>query len=201
MPSIIEKVSTEIKERIEEEGEIMSNSILSVDSFLNHQIDPELIDRIGKAIAERFREKKITKVVTAAASGISIAYSTARALERKKSRDVYSIYAKKGIPKTLENGITREVKSATGGEKVELVASRNYLKGERVLITDDFLSSGNTSEALTEICEEAGATIVGYAFAISKEFSKGRKRLEKRNYPIFAVARIDSIGEKTVKCK
>lgn len=176
---------------------VRSESILSVDSFLNHQVDSEMIGKIGEAIAERFEDEGVTRVVTAAASGIAIAYATSRELNRRSSHDVYSIYAKKGIPETLRNGITRKIESPTGKGEVELAACRDYLKGERVLITDDFLFSGATSEALTEICEEAEATVIGYAFAISKEFSEGRDRLAKHGHPIFVLARVKDIDGET----
>lgn len=99
MPKLIDGAREELKDRIRGEGLVMSESILSVDSFLNHQVDSEMIGKIGEAIAERFEDEGVTRVVTAAASGIAIAYATSRELNRRSSHDVYPIYAKKAFQK------------------------------------------------------------------------------------------------------
>ncbi|KXB03007.1 hypothetical protein AKJ48_04330 [candidate division MSBL1 archaeon SCGC-AAA261O19] len=194
----IEELKRELKEKIGKEGKVLGKGFLKVDSFLNHQVDPQLVDRIGMAIAEKYEDKEITKVVTAEAGGNIIAYTTARHLQSLLDSKVLAVYAKKEVPKTMENVMVAKVKSPTKGEVTDLAISGDYLKsGDRVVIADDFLFTGRTSEALTELVENAGATLIGYAFVISKRNFGGYERLRKHDRPIFALVEIVEMDSET----
>lgn len=195
-----EEVRNELLEKIKDEGEILEENFLRVDSFLNHQIDTNLIDRVGEVIAENHTDKNITKVVTAEAGGNIIAYATSVHLNRLSTRQIPVVYAKKGIPKTMKNPITQKIESATKGGETELALSKNYLDEEdNVLIVDDFLYTGLTSEALTKLVKSSGASVQGYAFIIAKRNFGGIKRLEKFDIPFFVLVEIEKLDVETGK--
>ncbi len=189
-----EEVRNEFLEKIKNEGEILDEDFLRVDSFLNHQIDTNLIDKVGKVIAENHVDKDITKVVTAEAGGNIIAYATSVHLNRLSTEEIPVIYAKKGVPKTMKNPVTRSIESATKGDETILALSKDYLsEDDRVLIVDDFLYTGLTSEALTNLVKDTGASVQGFAFIIAKRNFGGYKKLEKFNIPIFILVEIEKL--------
>lgn len=197
---LVNELRKELKKKISEEGEVLGENFLRVDSFLNHQIDTELIDRIGGVIAEHYRDKDITKIVTAEAGGNIIAYATSFHLSKFSPSQVPVIYAKKGIPKTMKNPVTQVIESATKEEQAELALSKDYLgEDDTVLIVDDFLYTGLTSKALTELVSRTGATVIGFAFIISKRNFSGFKRLKKFELPIFVLIEIDKLDSDTGK--
>ncbi|MBI3962677.1 MAG: xanthine phosphoribosyltransferase [Deinococcus sp.] len=169
------------------EGSASSSGLVRVDSFLNHQVNPQVMTAIGAEFARCFRHHSPTKVLTAEASGICPALTTAIAL------DVPMVYAKKHKPMQIEGPtLRRQVFSPTKGMVFDIVVSENYLKpGERILIIDDFLAGGKTVGALLEISQLAGAKVVGLGFVVEKTFSGGRAQLG--NYPIESLVRIASL--------
>lgn len=178
-------------ERIRREGKNLGSGILKVDSFINHQVDPILMMAVGQAMAARFYSCGATKVLTAEISGIAPALTTALALQ------VPVVYARKTKPVTMHpNAIVVTAPSHTKGQEVKLMVSPEFLgPGDRVLIIDDFLASGQTINALVRLAQIAGATVVGIGAVIEKAFERGRERLAHLNVPIEALAVITSMEE------
>jgi len=191
MSPIVEQVSQELKEAIRDNGIVLDEDLLKVDSFLNHRIDPDLIERIGQALAKEYEEEKVDVVLTAEAAGNSIADNTARYLNGKEEGKIYSLYAKKGKPTTMIDPVTYSLESPTKQEETVLAVEGNYLEGKRVLVVDDFLFTGGTAQTLTKIAEDADAEeVVGYGFVVEKEGYGGREELEQYGKPIVSLARI-----------
>lgn len=182
-----------LKDRILNEGKYLGNGILRVDSFINHQVDPLLMDECGAEFARRFADLGATRVLTAEISGIAPALMTARHL------NLPVVYARKTKPITMpETVYLTTAPSHTKGRMVELIISPEYLsKGERVLIIDDFLASGETILGLVRLTRAAGATVVGIGTMIEKSFEGGRKTLEKLGVPVESLVRIASMDHET----
>lgn len=198
----IGKVRNEIRERIKAEGEILEENFLRVDSFLNHQIDTNLIEKVGEVVAKNYASEDLTKVITAEAGGNIIAYATTVHLNKICENQIQTIYSKKGVPKTMKNPVTQPIESATKSEKTELALSKNYLsEKDRVLIVDDFLYTGSTIEALTKIVKKTGASVVGYAFIIAKRNFGGLEKLEKFDLPNFVLLEIQELDQETGEIK
>lgn len=180
-----------LRKRIEQEGVNLGNGILKVDPFINHQVDPVLMDACGRAFADLFRSVKPTKVLTAEISGIAPALMAARYL------DVPVVYARKHKPVTMPDTVYLTVApSHTKGHMVELIISPEYLaNGERVLIVDDFLASGATIAGLVRLAQTAGAELVGIGALIEKTFEGGRALLSPLNVPIHALVQIASLDD------
>lgn len=197
MSSLITEVRQQLIEKIREEGQVLGEEFLKVDSFLNHKVAPALLNDVGKAIAEKFKELGVTKVLTAEAAGNIIAYTTAaNFLERQ--RDVEVVYAKKGVPTTMSGEEIRSIQSPTKKNKTTLAVSGNYFEPEdRVLIVDDFLFTGRTAGTLTDIMGSLSVPVVGYGFVIRKKGSGGYKKLKKRGKSIFSLVEIESMNPKT----
>ncbi|MFW5713793.1 MAG: xanthine phosphoribosyltransferase [Brevefilum sp.] len=178
-----------LRKRIEEEGESLGGGILKVDPFINHQVDPVLMDKCGQALADLFRETRPTKVLTAEISGIAPALMTAKYL------GVSVVYARKHKPVTMPDTVYLTVApSHTKGRMVELIVSPEYLgQGERILIIDDFLASGSTIAGLVRLAQTAGAKLVGIGTLIEKTFEEGRDLLSPLNVPIEALVPIASL--------
>jgi xanthine phosphoribosyltransferase len=183
----------ELIERIQREGKNLGNGILKVDGFINHQVDPALMDACGRELAGRFTEVGATKVLTAEISGIAPALTTALHL------GLPVVYARKTKPITMPDQIfLTTAPSHTKGQMVELIVSPEYLAdGERILIIDDFLASGATIWGLVRLAQTAGATIVGIGALIEKTFEGGRDLLKPLGVPIESLAVISSLdGDK-----
>lgn len=175
-----------LKQRILEEGIVLNNRVLKVDSFLNHQIDPVLFKQIGKEIADRFRNDNIQRIVTIEASGIAVAIMAALELH------VPLVFArkKKSILMTEELYCSK-VYSYTKEETYDISITKKFLpKGERVLIIDDFLASGEAALGLARMVENAGDTVVGISIVVEKSFQPGRERLERSGYRVESLVRI-----------
>ncbi len=184
-----------LKERILRFGKNLGNGILKVDSFINHQVDPILMDACGKELARRFRHIGATKVLTAEISGIAPALTTAFHL------GVPVVYARKHKPITMPDQVFLTLTpSHTKGRTVELIISPEYLAGgERVLIIDDFLASGATILGLVRLAQTAGATIVGVGALIEKLFEGGRQSLSHLGVPIESLACIQSMDNNQIR--
>jgi xanthine phosphoribosyltransferase len=183
-----------LKKRIENEGLVLGNGILKVDGFINHQVDPMLMDACGKELARRFSGIGVTRVLTAEISGIAPALTTAMYLKTPV------VYARKVKPITMPDTVYLTVApSHTKGHMVELIVSPEYLaRGERVLIIDDFLASGSTIQGLVRLTQAAGATLVGIGALIEKTFEGGRQVLSSYNVPIEALVSIASLDNNKI---
>ncbi|MEA3441788.1 MAG: xanthine phosphoribosyltransferase [Chloroflexota bacterium] len=179
----------ELKERILREGKNLGGGILKVDGFINHQVDPNLMDACGKELARRFEHIGATKILTAEISGIAPAVTTGIYLR------LPVVYARKHKPITMPDQVFLTLTpSHTKGRMVELIVSPEYLAGgERVLIIDDFLASGATIQGLVQLATTAGAHIVGIGTLVEKTFEKGRSELEYLGVPIEALARVKAM--------
>lgn len=181
-----------LKEKILSEGVVLSEKIIIVNSFLNHQIDAGLMEAIGTEFARIFADAGATKILTAEVSGIPPALATGMKLS------VPVIYARKTRPSTLGGDVLRaRVRSATTDTEYEIVVKRDYLSpDDRVLLIDDFISEGYATSALCDIVRSAGARIVGVGTVIEKAFLGGRSRFEEGlDAPVHALVRITHMGE------
>lgn len=181
----------ELKERICAEGRNLGGGILKVDSFLNHQIDPALMGRLGAELARRLGHTHPTKVLTAETSGIAPALATAAALA------IPAVFARKHTPLTMDYTIVGEnARSRTHGNVVQLMVSTEYLRrGDRVLIIDDFLATAQTIQALARLVVKVGAELVGIGTVIEKQFECGRANLGDIGVPVVSLAVITSMED------
>jgi xanthine phosphoribosyltransferase len=180
----------ELKLRILTDGKNLGGGILKVDGFINHQVDPKLMEACGRELAIRFSKVGATKILTAEISGIAPALTTGLNL------GLPIVYARKAKPITMPDQIFLTLTpSHTKGRMVELIVSPEYLgSGERILIIDDFLASGQTIMGLVRLAEAAGASIVGIGAVIEKRFENGRNLLSDLGVPIEALAVITDMS-------
>ncbi len=180
-----------LEEKILAEGMALSNSILKVDSFLNHQVDVNLMKEIGEEFGKYFKCKNISKVVTIESSGISPATMTALYL------NVPLVFLKKQKPNTLNDDILQTtVKSFTKNESYELTVSKKFItKDENILIIDDFLANGEAANGAIRLIEELGAKVAGIGIVIEKSFQPGRKSLDEKGYDVYSLARIKELSD------
>lgn len=178
-----------LQERILKEGKNLGQGILKVDSFINHQVDPVLMNECGKEFAQRFQHVGATKVLTAEISGIAPALTTALHL------GLPVVYARKQKPITMPDQVFLTLTpSHTKGRTVELIISPEYLAGgERILIIDDFLATGATILGLVRLAQTAGATLVGIGALIEKTFEGGRAALSHLDIPVESLVVIQSM--------
>lgn len=178
-----------LEERILRDGQVLSETVLKVDSFLTHQVDVSLMKEIGNVLAERFKTAGITKVVTIEASGIAPAVYVAEAL------NVPMVFAKKSKNITMTEGVlTAEVYSFTKQVTSQVSVAEKFLSDkDRVLIVDDFLANGQAALGLINIIEQAGASVEAVAIVIEKSFQEGRQRLEEAGQTVVSLARIASL--------
>jgi xanthine phosphoribosyltransferase len=180
-----------LKERIRTDGKNLGGGILKVDSFINHQVDPQLMDACGEEFARRFAGLGATRVLTAEISGIAPALATAMHLH------LPVVYARKTKPITMPDQVYLTVApSHTKGRMVELIVSPEYLaKGEKVLIIDDFLASGATILGLVRLARAAGADVMGIGALIEKSFEGGRDALTQLGLPVETLVCITSMDD------
>ncbi len=180
-----------LKQKIIAEGRNLGRGILKVDSFINHQVDPPLMYECGQELARRFLGAGATKVLTAEISGIAPAFCAALSL------GVPVIYARKQRPITMPDQIYLTIApSHTKAGRVELMVSPEYLHaGDRVLIIDDFLATGETILGLARLAQAAGAAVVGIGVVIEKTFEGGREAVGRLGIPIHALARIADMSD------
>ena len=180
-----------LKDRILRDGKNLGNGILKVDNFINHQVDPALMDACGHEFARRFANIGATRILTAEISGIAPALMTGLHMR------LPVVYARKSKPVTMPDTVYLTVApSHTKGRMVELIVSPEFLaRGERVLIIDDFLASGSTIQGLVRLAQAAGSEIVGIGALIEKSFEGGRSVLSHLGVPIESLACIKSMDE------
>ena len=183
-----------LRKRIMKDGKHLGKGILKVDSFMNHQIDPILMQAVGEEFAARFRQFNPTRILTAETSGIAPALAAAMSLK------VPLVFARKHKPVTMAaEPYVESAPSHTKGGVVDLIVSSEYLEStDRVLIVDDFLASAKTLVALVNLVKASGATLVGIGAVIEKEFQGGRALLKDVTVPIESLAIIESMDETIV---
>jgi len=180
-----------LKKRILTESAVSGGDIIQVDMFLNHCLDIDLIEEIGKDLAKRFRGEKITKVLTAESSGIAIAVFVARAL------GVPAVYAKKFQTGYIDPSVySTEVHSFSMEKAFTLRVSRRYLDEEdHVLLVDDILSSGQAMLGLMDLTSQAGGTVAGLAVAIEKANKEGGRVLRQMGLRVEALVTVERIED------
>jgi len=180
----------ELKEKILAEAVVLPGGVLRVDSFLNHQIDVDLVNKCGKKWYELFRDSGVTKILTIESAGIGIAALCAQHF------GVPVVYAKKTKSAAIGNDFyTTKVVSYTHGQVYEIVVSKKYInENDKILLIDDFLSNGSAMKVLISLAEMGGAKVVGAGVVIEKAYQKGGKDLRDMGYRIESLAKISSIG-------
>lgn len=183
-----------LEEFIQEKGTVLPGNVLKVDAFLNHQIDPGLMQEMGKAFAERFKHLGITKIVTIESSGIAPAVFAGLALS------IPVVFARKKKSVTLtDNLYTSTVYSYTKKESNDISVSKQFLTdADTILVIDDFLANGQAALGLLEIAELAGAKVAGIGIVIEKSFQQGRELLNKTGIPVYSLARIASLENEEI---
>ncbi len=178
-----------LEERILKDGVVKAGNILKVDSFLNHQMDINLFNEMGKEFKKRFANKEINKVLTIEASGIGIACVVAQHF------DVPVVFAKKTKSINLEGDMyVAEVVSYTHKNTNQVIVSKKFLsEADKVLIIDDFLANGCALQGLIHICNEAGATVSGIGIAIEKGFQPGGNMIRNLGYQLESLAIVENM--------
>ena len=182
-----------LEERIHKDGIIKEGNVLKVDRFLNHQMDIELFQEIGKEFKRRFEGKEINKILTIEASGIGIACITA------ESFHVPVVFAKKTQTKNIAGEVYRtQVESFTHGRVYDIIVSKEFLgKGDKVLLIDDFLANGKALEGLAALVQDSGAELVGAGVVIEKGFQRGGDVIRAKGIHLESLAIVESMDEKT----
>ena len=181
----------QLKQRILADGVIKPGGILKVDSFLNHQLDPQLFYEMACELGRLYEGEKIDKVLTIEASGIALAIMAGYVFGCK------AVFAKKSKSKNISDDVySVEVESFTHGNTNTVIISREYLHpGERVLIVDDFLATGAALIGLRDLVRQAGAEVVGAGIAVEKVFQGGGDRLRREGMRVESLARIASMSD------
>ena len=184
-----------LEDMILERGIAVNEDILKVDSFVNHQVDPELMKNIGYEFAEHFKGQGITKVATIESSGIAPALMTALAL------NVPMLILKKQPSKILNQDLYQTVvTSYTKGTSYELTLSKNFIsENDHVLIIDDFLANGEAATGAIRLIRKAHATIAGVGILIEKSFQPGYEKLTEQGIDVYYLARIAKLGEGVIE--
>jgi len=179
-----------LKAKIRAEGKVIGDSLLKVDSFLNHQIDPQLMCKIGEEFAKRFQGETVTKILTIEASGIAVAVMAGLAM------NVPAVFARK--KKSMATGdevYCTKVYSFTKKETYDVIVAKQFLSpDDKVLIIDDFLANGEAALGLANIVRQAGASVVGIGIVIEKSFQPGAEKLKRAGYRVESLARIASFS-------
>ena len=182
-----------LEERIKKDGIVLPGNVLKVDSFLNHQIDPELSQAMGEEFARLFKDAGIDRVLTVEASGIAIGVMTALTLH------VPLVFARKKKSALINEPVyTQRVFSYTKKEYADILVLQKFLPaGENVLIIDDFLANGCAVEGLIDLVHQAGAEVEGVGIAIEKGFQGGGDALRKKGYDVKSLAIIEKMDAAT----
>lgn len=182
-----------LEERILKDGIVKEGNVLKVDSFLNHQMDIDLFDEMGKEFKRRFADKPINKILTIEASGIGIACIVARQFK------VPVVFAKKAQSINLEGEMyVAEVESFTHKCQNNVIVAQKFLSDEdHVLIIDDFLANGCALQGLIQIVQSAGATVEGIGIAIEKGFQSGGRSIRNLGFQLESLAIVDKMNAET----
>ena len=181
------KIMKLLEDRILKDGVIINNDILKVDSFLNHQIDVELTRALAKEIAVAFKGFGVNKILTIETSGLPVSFAVA-----EEMGNLPLVFAKKSKSATVGNDVYKaEIKSFTRNITSTVTVANKYLNsGDVILIVDDFLAEGNAALGLIDLCNQAGAKVVGVAVEIEKGFQGGRNKLEVLGLKVYSGANV-----------
>ena len=184
-----------LKDAILKNGKALNQDVLLVDSFLNHQVDVKLMQQVGEAFAAYFQDRGITRVVTIESSGIAPASFTAFAM------GVPLVIMKKQTSRIMTGDILQTtVRSFTKGTSYELTIKREFLNpGEKVLLIDDFLASGEAAFGFLRLAKEAGVEVGGIGIVIEKAFQAGHQRLVEAGVDVYSLARVKSMSENHIE--
>lgn len=182
-----------LEERILKDGIVKEGNVLKVDSFLNHQMDIELFEKMGEEFKKRFEGKPINKILTIEASGIGIACVVAQSFR------VPVVFAKKSKSINLEGEmLVAEVESFTHKCKNNVIVAKKFLsEDDHVLIIDDFLANGCALQGLIQIVQSAGATVEGIGIAIEKGFQSGGRSIRNLGFQLESLAIVDAMDAET----
>lgn len=182
-----------LKDRIQKDGVVRKGGVLKVDSFLNHQMDIDLFEEIGKEFRKRFAGEEINKILTIEASGIGIACIVAQYFR------VPVVFAKKTKTKNIAGDVyTSRVESFTHGRVYDIIVSKDFLGTEdKVLLIDDFLANGKALEGLAQLVQDAGATLVGAGIVIEKGFQRGGDAIREKGIHLESLAIVESMDATT----
>lgn len=183
-----------LKDMIAEKGKVFPGNILKVDSFLNHQIDTDFLNEVGKEYYRRFKDDNVNKILTIEASGIGIACIAAQHFS------VPVVFAKKNKTKNIASDVySSKVVSYTHAREYTVIVSKQFLSPEdRVVILDDFLANGCAMIGLIDIVKRSGATLVGVGAVIEKGFQGGGDKLRNEGIRVESLAVIDKMDENTI---
>ncbi|MNH80969.1 Xanthine phosphoribosyltransferase [compost metagenome] len=180
-----------LKQRILEEGVVISDQVLKLDGLLNHQVDPELTMQMGKEFAARFREDGVTRIVTVESSGIPAAFATAYEL------GVPLVFARR--KKTLladPDALCERVPSFTKGIVTDILISRQYIsENDRILFIDDIIANGDAARGVVKIIQRSGAELVGVGIVVEKSFQAGGKAIREQGIRLESLVRIVSLND------
>ena len=182
-----------LKERIRKDGVMKPGNVLKVDSFLNHQMDIELFNEMGKEWARLFADRPVTKILTVEASGIGIACVAAQHFH------VPVVFAKKTQSLNIDGEVySTKIQSFTHKKIYDVIVSKKFIKPEdHILIIDDFLANGCALEGLLQIVEDAGATVEGIGIAVEKGFQKGGDLIREKGVRVESLAIVESMDAAT----
>ena len=182
-----------LEERIRRDGTVKAGNVLKVDSFLNHQMDIDLFNEMGKEWARLFADRPITKILTVEASGIGIACVAAQHFH------VPVVFAKKTQSLNIDGEVyTTKIETFTHKRVYDVIVSKKFLSPEdHVLIIDDFLANGCALEGLIEIVQKAGATVEGIGIAVEKGFQKGGDLIRSKGVRLESLAIVESMDAET----
>lgn len=182
-----------LEERIRKDGTVKAGNVLKVDSFLNHQMDIDLFNEMGKEWARLFADRKITKILTVEASGIGIACVAAQHFH------VPVVFAKKSQSVNIDGEVySTKIESFTHKRVYDVIVSKKLLHPEdHILIIDDFLANGCALEGLIDIVNKAGASVEGVGIAVEKGFQKGGDLIRSKGIRVESLAIVESMDDKT----
>ncbi|WP_338200871.1 xanthine phosphoribosyltransferase [Lactobacillus rizhaonensis] len=183
-----------LEDRIRSDGEVLPGNVLKINSFLNHQVDPELMKKVGEEFSQLFKDSGITKVLTCEASGIAPGVMTAFELH------VPMVFARKKKPATLNDAVYwADVYSYTKKVTNQICVEQKFLhKDDHLLIIDDFLANGEAVKGMINIANQAGAEIAGVGIVVAKTFQGGSDWIKEHGYRLEALAEIDSLANNQV---
>lgn len=182
-----------LEDRIIKDGKVFSGNVLKVDSFLNHQIDVELLDKMGLEVKKLFSDSCVTKVLTIEASGIGVGCMVA------KHFNCPLLFAKKSKTLNIKGDVyTSKVESFTHQCTYDIIVSKDFLNGnDTVLIVDDFLAKGNALIGLIDIVNQSGAKLAGCSIAIEKGYQGGGDKLRTQGIKVESLAIIEEMDDLT----
>ena len=182
-----------LEERIRKDGVVKEGNVLKVDSFLNHQMDIELFNEMGKEFRRLFPSEEINKILTIEASGIGIACIVAQYFH------VPVVFAKKAQSINLDGDMyCTKIESFTHKRVYDVIVAKKYIdKDDHILVIDDFLANGCAVNGLIDIIQNAGATVEGVGIAVEKGFQDGGKLLREKGIHVESLAIVKSMDSKT----